>query len=326
LVALAVLAPGSPRTADAQLPSRPTPPSPSATGALATTAPLTITSPVLSGAVYAGVRTTVKVRVANAKPGSTILVKPLPGTAGSCAFVTPAGAAPATAVVNGTTEVSVAGMFPHPASGLATACEFKAEVTATKTDGSVTTSTVSSTSVPIAAPQTYVVTSTADWLQKFAFANTSARGDCTGLSGGPNGSFKVGLVTSEAGQAMADLTFKIRSGPTGTSCRWQSQPILLPEGVRLTAIEMGVDASGPCSATPSSMPPFAGGFQSSANPVTAGGAVVGANPIGAGYTVNGIAPLSLQLTCGNTLSNDRFVTVVIKSLTFVGPPNVAGFP
>ncbi len=318
---LALLTAALPIVAAAQVPTKPT-----TTTLTLLTPSLIITSPTLPGPVYAGVRTTVGVKVANAKDGTTISVKPIPVTSAACTFVVPQATPVVSMTASGTTSVMVPGMFTHPATGIATTCAFSAEVTATKQDGTTTKTVVNSSNVPIAAPTVYVVQNTADWLSKFAFANTTASGDCTGMSNGPNGIFKVGLVTSDAGQAIVDLTLKIRSGPTGTRCRWDSQPMLLPEGVRLTRVQTEVTASGPCSVTPPSIPDYAQSFQSTENPVMFAGGVVAANPLGAGYIATGIGRLTFVLDCGNTLSNDRFVSVVILSMTFTGPPNLTGFP
>lgn len=327
ILALSALLPVAvPAAASAQVITKPTTvTAPTTTTPTLLVPALTITAPMLSGPVYAGVRTSVIVKVGNAKNGSTISVKPIP-VAAPCTFVVPRATPVTTMTADGTTSVVVPGMFTHPATGLATTCAFSAEVTATKQDGTTTKTVVNSSTVPITASSVYVVQNTSDWIGKFAFANVTANGDCTGASNGPNGIFKVGLVTSEEGQALVDLTFKIRSGPTGTRCAWVSQPMLLPEGVRLTRIEFGVAASGPCSATPTAMTEFGGGFKSAENPALYGAAVVGTNPFGAGYEVSGLAPIVVNLQCGSTISNDRFATLFIKSLTFIGPPNLTGFP
>ena len=324
---LALLIAGALATADAQtVPRQPRPPiQPGPIAGAEKFNVITLTAPVVAAPTYSGVRTSAGIRVVGAKDGTTIGVKPILPAAG-CAFVTLQPVPITTATVRGATTVTVPGMFVDAINANATTCSFSAEVTATKPDGATITTVVRSSSVALTPLTTYVVANTADWISKFAFSNTSARGDCTGSSNGPNGIFRVGLVTSESGQANVDLTFKIRSGPTGTHCKWTSQPILLPEGMRLTSIELLQDASGPCRTTPSVLPPGVGGFSSSRNPVTFGGSVVSANPLGAGYPVFGIVALNLSLDCDNTASNDRFATLVIKSLTFVGPPNLAGFP
>jgi hypothetical protein len=291
---------------------------------LVATPMLTVTAPILASPVYAGVRTAVTLKIENAKNGTVVSVRPISQPSVPCGFLAAEPAAATTATVNGTTNVVINGMFPHTLGAQPSRCAFKAEVTATRLDGTTSTSVVSSSSVTLAPSAVYVVTNTSDWLSKFAFSNTAASGDCTGASNGPSGIFRVGLVTSESGQANVDLTFKIRSGPTGTRCTWVSQPMLLPEGVKLTLIEVGGESSEKCSST-SPNAQYAG-FASAANPVVSAGSVVGANPLGSGYQVQGIAPITIQLVCGNTMFNDRFTTFIIKSLTFIGPPQLTGFP
>lgn len=323
LILLALLHTAAAREVSAQVVTQP--PSPTVTPTLLVPA-LVITAPILSSPVYAGVRTSVAVKVGNAKDGTVISVRPIPVTSAPCTFVVPRATPVVSMTANGTTSVMVPGMFTHPVSSVATTCAFSAEVTAVKKDGSTTTTVVNSSAVPIAPSTVYVVQNTVDWLGKFAFANSLASGDCTGASNGLDGIFKVGLVTSDAGQVIPDLTFRIRSGPFGTSCRWDSQPMLLPEGVRLTRIEIAVLASAKCQAGPAALNDFVGGFQSMENPVAVNGSVIAANPLGAGYVTTGIGTLLIQLNCGKTLSNDGFANLTIKSLTFIGPPNLTGFP
>jgi hypothetical protein len=92
----------------------------------------------------------------------------------------------------------------------------------------------------------------------------------------------------------------------------------------LTNSEVEAPSSGAGSATSTISRT---GFRSAANPaVSSSGAVVAANPLGTGLMGNGMNPITIQLDCNPTAINDRFVTFVIKGLTFVGPPQLTGFP
>ena len=290
--------------------------------------PVVITGPTLPEARYPGTRTTVGMSVKNLKPGSTVGITPILQVGANCAFLaaTPLQTVSAVVAANGEAILSIPGMFPYPVDGTNGPCSFKANMNATRSDGSTSVSTVEFTKIQLTAPSVYVVSNTIDWLQKFSFANTSASGDCVGASNGPSGIFRVGLVTTDSGQNIVDLTFKARSGPFGTRCVWKSQPMLLPEGVKLMQIDVETQNSSKCAVNPATLPVRAASFTSTENPVRVAGEVVAANPVGAGYAISGIASMSFTLDCKATAINDHFVTLLIKSLTFTGPPGLTGFP
>lgn len=307
------------------LPTKSTPP----TKPTLLTPNLVITGPGPADTRYPGMRTTVPLTIKNVKAGTTVSVTPVLVAGLNCSFLAPTPVKPTTAVATSANEVQIAvpGMFPYPNDGTNGPCSFKANITATKLDGTSVTTTSTFDTIQLTPPTVYVVANTSDWLEELAFSNTAASGDCTGASNGPNGIFKVGLVTSESGQANADITFKIRSGPAGTHCKWKSQPIALPEGVRVKMIEIEHQTSSRCTLLPGSLGVIPGGFVSTANPVvTTNQEVVGANPLGAGYAVHGVSSLIMNLDCDKTLVNDHYATLIIKSLTFTGPPNLPGFP
>jgi hypothetical protein len=290
--------------------------------------PVTSSAGVASPPMYPGVRTSMRVTVRRARRGSTVTLRLAPPVTAGCSFHSDTPTSTVTAVVTSadSTVLLVPGMFADLQNPVPTTCRFQAQVTATREDGTESTITASASPTP-AQLQTYVVTNTVDWLPRLAFTNVAASGECSGMSNGPGGIFRVGLLTSEGAQTLTDVTFKIRSGPFGTNCRWVSQPLLLPEGVRLTAVEVIPTESSRCSTTVPAAIVNAVGFASTGNPVrTPQGTVVGANPLGAGYPVGGLAPMTLMLSCSRTLANDHFATLVLASLTFVGPPNLTGFP
>src|SRR5688500_5756752 len=85
LLLLALLHAAIPGALAAQTITKPT----TTTGITLLTPNLIFTSPILSAPVYAGVRTSVGVKVEHAKAGTTISVKPVPVTTAPCTFVVP---------------------------------------------------------------------------------------------------------------------------------------------------------------------------------------------------------------------------------------------
>lgn len=283
---------------------------------------------------------TLAFKVRNVKAGSPVRVLSFLPTRTDCIYrvANATGLPSATAGADGIATFSVPGMFSIPAGVLLTSyagpCKFVAQFSYVDIAGRSATSTFESAALNLAPGKVHVVGETQSWLPKLKFTSVSSSGTCSGTStalGG--GTFKVGILDKDdSGATPADITFSIRSGPSGTRCRWASQPLVLPASMRLSELAF-TRVAGTCKATvatqsvatpgvPLLIPLTALAIRSAENPIRFQTAAIGAHPLGAGLYANAIAGISVSLDCDPTLSNDKSVTIKLDSLTFVSAQGV----
>lgn len=170
------------------------------------------------------------------------------------------------------------------------------------------------------APVPYTVTNTDVLKSRLNFAPISESGTCSGES--DPGDHQVGLRS-----VGGDIQFNIRSGPSGTKCKWKASAFVLPNGMRLQAARVIQDRGGiRCSAqSPLSNLSF-WTLVSQNNPASGTeGTIAGNNPNGAGAPIGVLGGGTVYLECGTTLVNDNHITIKLDSFTFVGPPGLV-FP
>ncbi|PKN49300.1 MAG: hypothetical protein CVU63_02550 [Deltaproteobacteria bacterium HGW-Deltaproteobacteria-20] len=301
-------------------------------------APALVVQPVPAN-TYADTPVTLQLKLRNFKADSSVAVTSVGSQDPTCVFkVRTSTAMPSGNATRDGFSFSLAGMFSNPGPDPTGPCRVVLHVRGTDLTGKPLDQAVSVDGIRLAQPATYVVTNTSDWLSKLRFTLIEQRGTCTGYSSSLVGeSFRVGLIDNDgSGFPPPDITTKIRSGPSGTTCRWRSQPLLLPQGVKLVDMRVSTSISGDCkvflpgttfdrSASSAAAYQPAVGFRSEDDPVKSpSGDAVAPNANGAGLPANGLG-LEVRLKCNATLSNDRFATLVIDSMTFVGPPGLT-FP
>lgn len=288
---------------------------------------------------FADTPVTLQLKLRNFKADSSVTVTSVGSPDPTCVFkVRTSAALPSGKATRDGFSFSLPGMFSNPGSDPTGPCRVVLNVRGTDLTGKPVEQAFSVDGIRLAQPATYVVTNTSDWLSKLRFTLIEQRGTCTGYSSSLVGeSFRVGLIDNDgSGFPPPDITMKIRSGPSGTTCRWRAQPMALPQGVKLVDMRVSTSISGDCkvflpgktfetsaSSAAAYLPAVA--FRSEDDPVKSStGDAVAPNANGAGLPVNGVG-LEVRLKCNATVSNDRFATLVIDSLTFLGPPGLT-FP
>lgn len=281
---------------------------------------------------------TLAFQIKNLKAGTSARVTSFEPTRAGCSFrVATATPVPTVTVgSNGIASFSVRGMFSELmvnntplAPGFVGPCVLVAKVEATSMAGESVASTFTSAPATLAPPRIHVVTDTFSWLPKLRFSPNTSQGSCSGMSEAlGQQSYRVGLIENNGtGSPPPDITFSIRSGPTGTGCTWRSQPLVLPASMRLTQVNATIQKTSKCNLSIASIPPAATlnlinvSMRGATDPLvnTAGaamGTVVASNPQGAGLYTSFLTGFVVDLRCEKTLVNDHYVTVSLDSFTF----------
>jgi hypothetical protein len=250
--------------------------------------------------------------VTNLKSGTSARVASATSTKSGCVFK-PLGTLPSGTVgSDGKYNYSVKGFFnPENATG-----NCVADLSFSVTDAAGKGGTVSfSPSFTPTEPTVYTVTETYQLNTKFKYALSAANGSCSGES--DPGDHPVGFRN-----VSGDLSFNIRSGPSGTECTWNGAAWLLPNGMRwkTTNVIPLFNSCGIVSGVNSLW-----GSVSTTNPAGFGTFLAGTNPNGAGAPIGVMLGPFIKLDCGNTLVNDKHVSLRIDSIVFTGPPGLT-FP
>lgn len=152
---------------------------------------------------------------------------------------------------------------------------------------------------------------------------------CSGTSIGPR-SYPIGMHTRGG-----DLAVQVRSGPLGTVCKAISPGVVLPEDVRLIAIDWAIERDGTrCEASdaaaarvgeqgifqPGHLPDDVPDFYMLDQPVPSNRRQGIPQPTpGADQHIVGFA--HAWMWCDRTAVNDHGVRIVLRSATFEGPAN-----
>jgi len=217
--------------------------------------------------------------------------------------------------------------------------------------------------IPIAQPTIYTISNTWSWRSLLGFQNTDAVGVCTGTSvgvtmnnlGPSTTQYPVGVV-----EYNGDLSLRIRSGPAGPDCQFLSKANVLPDGARLLGLTWKTIKTGSnedmCRVCPSRDGCSFGGPSHTNFPLNHGAAIIlspGSWPNGGGgvgYSITThhrpvltpdqvsvydglyssglitvLLPMWTRLQCGNTITNDHGVRLVLDTIELVGPPGLT-FP
>jgi hypothetical protein len=163
-------------------------------------------------------------------------------------------------------------------------------------------------------------------------------GTCSGTSVGPTENYSVGVQDHEG-----DLSFRIRSGPAGTECRFldlREQALKLPNGFELVSSNWTKEYTSKCGLGQNNVEED---FDFSRNGFTvaptalatvAGLAPTLYDPDNSGVTLRTDAspayrtvlrPILVWLWCDKTAINDHQVRMTLTEATFTGPPG-ADFP
>jgi len=214
--------------------------------------------------------------------------------------------------------------------------------------------------IPIAQPTVYAISNTWSWKSLLGFKSTGGIGFCTGNSVGVPTSFGGSVPTYPVGvlEYSNDLSLRIRSGPLGPDCEFTSKVIMLPNGTRLRSLTWKIAKTGAnqdmCRVCTSRDGCRAGPSHQNL-PLNRGAAII-LNPTSwpngdgvVGYSITThhrpvltpdqvivydyeyselrtfLLPMWTRLQCGNTVTNDHGVRLVLDTIELEGPPGLT-FP
>lgn len=287
--------------------------------------------------VVADQRFDLSLRLREIKPGTAVTVLSVtPGT-GSCGFRTATGAILPSGLSgsDGAFGFTLSGAAFNSAADATGPCSVTLRYRVTDRGDVTSERTSTLTGMRLTVPTVYVLTGTSSWKTRLGFSAIETQGTCSGESTGLSGTHTVGIVT-----ASGDVAFQIRSGPLGTECVWRSKALMLPNGVKLTAVGLvkradrrcavGLQGGSPSSTTGNTQTlapaPNLISARALGNPaVGMFGVPAGANPNGAGLPIQVIGPVEVLLQCGTTGTYDNIAFLAIDSLTFTGPAGLS-FP
>jgi hypothetical protein len=196
--------------------------------------------------------------------------------------------------------------------------------------------------------QTHALRAHWNWFPANEHGMETKIGNCSGESTGPSGTFKVGPQSHDG-----DLSFRIRSGPAGTHCRYfdvRAQSIHLRSGVMLDSASWSYKLVGDKCRVVKRDDPVASGGPFLSFSFSRGGstpwtippeplaAVTGfADPLldpttkvtlatgGSGRTYRAVLkPVVAELKCEPTAINDHEVRLTLDEVAFSGPPGLSG--